>query len=293
MTNKEKEIIEKIKAEKLGEKDKEIIQKIEKYGVLKAKNISMLCGYNDVSYTRRRLLKMEKGNIVKSEQLGYEKIYMLTNKGKTAIGKSTKTFKINSLIFHYLSIGDVAAYLYIVSNVAENQIESDRELKVKFNSTTYHVPDLAIGDTCYEVELNQKSTKDILKNVRDNARNFKKQIWIIPNDKQGIRKQLKNIREELGTPKESLMFLSLDKIENYIDSYFENVKVGNYQKNQKKEVNESIVSITPNTKNETLQRFKESSVQAKKENEEKPRVTNKSHAKDILARQQAHQRFEV
>lgn len=257
MQNKDNEKIKKIKeTEATTDSDRQLLTMIDRYGIMRATDLAIISGYNTSKNVRARMLRLCRCGYAISVLVSHDKCYYLTARGKAEIDRQrSDTFRVTSHLYHYLACGRVAAYLYLNRDVAATQIISDRILKVRFPSPVYHAPDLAIGDTCIEVELHSKHLDDLRPNIKKNADSFSRQIWVYPRHLTSIKKNVTAIAQELGLSKDSITFMVYDDIEHEITTYFDEIKDGQKPKNTVKPNNPNIKAVAPKKQKSVLDKY--------------------------------------
>lgn len=166
-----------------------ILMVVDKFRILRALDIAWLAGYTDESYCRKILRNMVKSglmNVVKDKD-GYN-CYFLTGKGLREIGKESHIYEITYTTNHALDVARLGTYLYITKEAAYEDMFTDSDLR-KITRSGDHRPDIVLGDTAYEVELNHKKQQRLIQNITSNSR-YPKQLWVVPNQKKFIAKQL-------------------------------------------------------------------------------------------------------
>ena len=206
--NEEKRKREKIIS--LSEREKKMMEVIDKLRIARSEDLAWLCGYSDFSYCRKCLRKLEVNGFVNiaSDRKG-KKCYYLSGKGLNEIGKmNSHVYEISYNTNHELLVGRVCSYLKIVEGKNIDDMITDLMMKNMFKRKE-HRPDLIIDNVCYEVELNHKKIEKWEKNILSNER-FDRQVWIVPDDKRNIAKNLVAIAKRVAVDIE-ILYLSVIK----------------------------------------------------------------------------------
>ena len=209
---KKKKYNEKLsyKMPSLNERDYRMLMVINDFVCIRAWDIAIIAGFGSISYVNKRLLQFTRCGYIRSEYLQNEKIYTLTSKGKYAIGedgsKASQIFNFNSQTTHYLYTARVAAIQFAKNpNMSYASIITDKRLKEYMAKQTAdngvkleHRPDIVIGFSAYEIELNYKKYADLKANILNNSLAFQHQLWIVPKHLTTLREHIKKATKELG-----------------------------------------------------------------------------------------------
>ncbi len=178
------------------EKEIELMTLLGRTEVASSRTLSILAGSNELTADRKRLQKLIRGGFVDFKWHGGKKIYFLTAKGLGQVETSMRRLynPHGQVTDHSLLVADLAAYLHVKEKISADSIIFDREMEQikelkpvrRFAGVSEkrcdktHAPDLAIGSTCYEMELTQKSKARLAENYATNAALFAKQVWVVP-----------------------------------------------------------------------------------------------------------------
>ncbi len=200
----------------LQERDYIIFQKITKYRFLLARQVKILCDFVSQRTTNRRLKKLCDVGYLKKVYLlyGYPPIYSVTQKAKRAFNLEyiTKSIRIEQLE-HEIAVIDTSIYFQHVKNINEQKIQTERQAKhLSGFSKAKHRPDLTFDRVCIEIELNMKRDTLFEKNVKDNFKNFDKQIWVVPSTKKAVLHRLDKLRKRYP----NIEVLFLEEVQTYV-----------------------------------------------------------------------------
>lgn len=182
----------------LTEREYYVLQVIDRYRILWALDIAWLCGFTDESYCRKVLMRLIRfGFVQTTKDWNNHNCYYLTATGIREIGKSSREYEVSYTTNHSLLCGRAASWLHAVNGVDAMDMLTDTELKMILRNAD-HRPDLVMGDTAYEIELNHKSLDRLQTNMLSNEKLFGHQIWLVPDNKQYIRNNLLKVADSVA-----------------------------------------------------------------------------------------------
>lgn len=188
-----------------NEKNEFLLKILEKVTLANNIQLMILGGYRDPSVVRKRINKLIDGDYIKGEYQGSHKVYTLTQKGLGELEKTRKPYEITGTKSrHEELVAEAACWLYIRTGRGIMDMMFDHEMNsVNVFKNSGHKPDIAFSmHQALEVELTSKSThgdaskNGLLDNFRSNVKNYSKQIWIIPDNKPGLKKRLGELRDK-------------------------------------------------------------------------------------------------
>jgi len=180
-----------------------ILREIYRWRFLLSRHIMDLCGFSGQRATDRRLkILLEAGYIERNKILyGIPSLYRLSYKGKILIGVNKRIEKNNiEKIPHDIAVLDTVCYFLKKYQLKTSDVTSEKELHSADGfGRRSHKPDFVISlnekSYAFEVELTLKSKDRLTSNVKDNYRNYDKQIWIVPKEQMRIIKLLKEFQK--------------------------------------------------------------------------------------------------
>lgn len=186
---------------RLVERDRLVLWELERWRVMRAKEIKVLGGFNGdrVMYRRLRLL-IDYGYLERKRYIyGMAGIYTITNKGRKELQLPLKNQKVSiALIEHDLAVVDSYIYFKKRFSLDRKQVTSEKELREDFKPGT-HYPDFvfAIDDKtyCVEVEFTLKNKTRLENNIKSNYLKYDTQYWIIKKDSVRLMKLLQVFEE--------------------------------------------------------------------------------------------------
>lgn len=183
----------------ISDRDYRCLEIIYKLRISRATDIAWLAGYSDYTYCRKRLAVMEREGLLRTERdCKGAKCYYLTEAGLAKIGKYTsRVYEVSYTTNHALAVGDVCVWLYLTRQVSIYDMLVDIDL-MSLITGKVHRPDIVLGKSAYEVELNHKPMKKLLENIRSNEM-YTCQVWIVPDERRNIARNLKTAAEMVGT----------------------------------------------------------------------------------------------
>lgn len=197
----------------IREVDIKILQILSKYRIMTARAICILLGYKSERTIRYRLQRLVEMGLVYDERDGYKKVYFATQRGLREIGDDSRAYSVKGYeTYHTLMIAETAAYLYTQNDIASDDFQTEREVKLK----DAHYPDLIYGQIAVEVELNSKDNERLFANIKSNAKNFERQIWFLPPRLQTVYKRINDYAEKNGIDVEIIYLENmLDELKKY------------------------------------------------------------------------------
>lgn len=195
--------------------DIKILEVIYRFTCIRAWDVAVLAGIGSVSYTNRCLLRLYRCNLLESTYYAGEKIYAITAKGTSQIGKDPIYGGIEkhlSQINFYLSIARLAAVLFIKNDelhldsiITKRLLESEyKRSEKKEEKGIWSYPDLIIEKTAYQLATNGTKVlkKDSLRRaMQSNDLYFEKQIWVYNDQLPGQKNKLKEAQNVLSMDK--------------------------------------------------------------------------------------------
>ncbi len=176
--------------------DKEyiVLECLDKFDVVGARQIAILVGNKEESVPRRRVNDLIEDKLVKDCWKEGKKAYSLTGSGLNSLEKRRKEYVPGGFTTeHKLLISEVATFIHLRYGISFYSMYQDKDFN---NMSLGHAPDLAIGNICYEIELNSKTLSRLDKNFKINAKNFKTQIWVVPSRLKALQSNLKGLAKK-------------------------------------------------------------------------------------------------
>lgn len=181
-----------------------------------AKTITILTDNSDETYIRKILYRMEKEGYTDTTRTDTgKKVYYLTDKGIRELGERNRRYEPNSNLYHLLTIGTVCSYLRITQGAAPEDMITDIRAGAYIKAGR-HRPDIIHGCTAYEVELHSKAQDRETAAVYSNSLYYQRQIWIIPENRNGIIKGIRRASERTGAQVE---IITAETIERTVEAH--------------------------------------------------------------------------
>lgn len=177
-------------------RDRLIIYILAAFGLARLIDITILAGFNNYKYCSRKMKYLEGLKLVSSEYLDRQKVFYLTARGYSEIGKGKPTYKLNFSSLHDVEVCRIASYLYLKEGVSYADFLTDRQMKYMLKGSKIHRADLVLGEIAYEFEKTAKANERLKSNLRENKK-YLKQIWIVPSDKEFLAERIKRFSKEL------------------------------------------------------------------------------------------------
>lgn len=208
----------------MTKRDKQIVKYLYDFRFLSTTQIKELLKLSeqeiDIRYLQERLLILYQRNILdRNRNIIYkEYIYNLSDYGYQYYNEVAKRYiKFGGRnLKHELLVADTLIYLckfkgYSLSDymteedlllddieIVEEESMFNTEIEKVIEEKKYHLGDLVFSnDTVVEVELSRKRKSRLFNNLRQNERNYKKQIWIVYQDDKYIENTVKKFDEQI------------------------------------------------------------------------------------------------
>ena len=201
--------------ETVTEREYAVLLLIDRLRIARAVDIAWLGGYSDFSYCRKGLGKLHKMGLLQitRDAVGAN-CYYLSGQGLKAIGKGTShPYEISYTTNHALLVGRVCSWLRITEGAAPNAMLTDAILRAN-GSNQRHRPDIVLGRKAFEVELNHKPLGILMKNIQAND-SYGSQVWITPDSRPGIARNLLACAEKVGM---EIKVIPLSEIEKQVSA---------------------------------------------------------------------------
>ena len=193
-----------------------ILRIIERFRVVYAIHVAILAGLHSQTVARNILSKYEKQGFVKTGTDGQKKVYTITKRGLSQIGKRGKTYTLKGFsTYHRLCVADVACWLYLEYGISYRDLALDQDFRF---INAEHAPDLAFGATCVEVELNLKTQKRLHNNLAINSETYATQIWVIPDNLHSLQRNVLSYPVAGNGNKSNIIAESIEAIQNEINN---------------------------------------------------------------------------
>lgn len=177
----------------LNDRDMRLMRFINKYRVASIKSASLVCEFNSIQYTGRRMKKLVEYDYIAQQMMYYRypPFYKLTTKGQREIGIVGRAYKPSyTTALHYIGVGDIAAFLahkYGIDAIQEMYIDKDlrhnKEIVDKYQLETSHKPDIIFrhdGKSYFvEYERSRKGKNKTMENILMNHLSGVNQIWVV------------------------------------------------------------------------------------------------------------------
>ena len=185
---------------KLVDRDRKIIQEIDRWRVVQGRHIRELAGFSGQRACDRRLRKLVDGGYIIREKIlyGVAGIYRNTVKASKLERLANINRKIRiEQIRHDITVLDTVIYFHKNRGFEYGSIKSEIELHRQDGfGIRKHRPDFVIIDDgktiCVEVELALKSKTRFETIIKNNFLEYDKQIWVVPSLNTKIAKVLVN-----------------------------------------------------------------------------------------------------
>lgn len=199
----------------IKEREFRVLEIVDRLRICQAVDIAWLAGYTDYTYCRKKLGELENSGLLqwKRDPVG-AKCYFLTRKGLNEIGKhSSRPYEVSFTTNHTLVVARICTWLHIEHGANVFNMMTDMQLR-KYLFGRNHRPDILLYGAAYEAELNHKKMGDLTANILANSR-FDKQVWIIPNNKMAIARNLMTAAKAVEA---EISILGLNQIERAVAS---------------------------------------------------------------------------
>ena len=188
---------------------------VDRLRIARAVDIAWLGGYSDFSYCRKGLRKLHKMGLLQitRDAVGAN-CYYLSVQGLAVIGKKTShPYEVSYTTNHALLVGRVCSWLRITEGAAPNAMLTDAILRAN-GANQRHRPDIVLGRKAFEVELNHKPLGILMKNIQAND-SYGSQVWITPDSRPGIARNLLACAEKVGV---EIKVIPLSEIEKQVSA---------------------------------------------------------------------------
>lgn len=229
-----------------NERDEYIFWILSKLNCARVVDICWLAGFTDITYTRKKLLRLVRAGFIGYYVIDGYKCYYLLNKGMREIGQYGRVYEKSYTTYHVLEVARVCTWLYVSKGVSFEDCYTDKRLVTLFQNKNIHRPDIMCGKKVYEVERTVKTLDRLKKNIEAN-RAYEKQVWLMPKRKIQLKKNIQLIAERYGI--NNVEVLSLEQIEAEI----EKADVHKNVFRPKKTLEE--IEVTVHTKNDKLSKY--------------------------------------
>lgn len=187
----------------LSEKDLFLLNTLEKVTLATNRQLLILCGYHDPSVLRKRLNKLKAEGYITAEWFGDKLAYTLTQAGLAEIEKTRRPYEIRGTIKsdHEYLVTEAACWLYIKAGRSVCDMAFDHELNaMSVFKGLGHKPDIVFSaHQCLEMEISPKQTYGegkLADNFESNLGNYSRQIWVVPDHKQGLMARISDLAEK-------------------------------------------------------------------------------------------------
>lgn len=208
----------------MTKRDKQIVKYLYDFRFLSTTQILELLRLSDKDinkrYLQKRLRKLYQEDLVERNRniIYKEYIYNLNDYGYQYYNETSKRYiKFGGRnLKHELLVADTLIYLckFKAYSLADYMTEEDlllddveiieeesmfnTEVEKVIEEKKYHLGDLVFNnDIVVEVELSRKRKSRLFNNLRQNERNYKKQIWIVYRDDKYIENTIKKFDEQI------------------------------------------------------------------------------------------------
>lgn len=192
----------------MTEREHTVLNIIDKFRIVRALDLAWMAGYSDETYCRKCLRNMVNAgliNVVRDKD--GRNCYYLTGKGLREIGKESHVYEVTYTTNHALDVARLGTYLYITQDVGFEAVLTDLDLR-KTLGNGKHRPDIVLNNTAYEVELSHKKQQRLIQNISSNGL-YDRQVWVVPDQKRFIAKQLHSAAKYTLS---KIEILSLDRV---------------------------------------------------------------------------------
>lgn len=201
--------------ESISEREYGVLTVIDRLRIARAVDIAWLGGYSDFSYCRKGLGKLHKMGLLQitRDAVGAN-CYYLSGRGLSEIGKkASHPYEVSYTTNHALLVGRVCSWLKITEGADPNAMLTDAVLRAN-GSNQRHRPDIVLGRKAFEVELHHKPLRILEKNIQDND-SYGSQVWITPDSRSGIARNLLACSEKVGV---EIKVIPLSEIERQVSA---------------------------------------------------------------------------
>ncbi len=211
----------------ITEKDKFILEILEKVTLANNWQLMILGGYRDPSVVRKRLNRLKSEGYISSGWLGDHLVYTLKQAGLSELEKTRKPYDIRGIKSeHEELVTEAACYVYIKAGRSITEMLFDHELNsLKEVKETGHKPDIVFSlHQAVEVELSHKqmfgtgSKSGLEDNFLSNAEFYSRQLWIVPEHKPGLRARIQGLAKKHGVEK-SVSIISVENMKKAVKEY--------------------------------------------------------------------------
>lgn len=208
----------------MTKRDEQIVKYLYDFRFLSTTQILELLRLSDREinkrYLQKRLRKLYEEDLVdRNRNIIYkEYIYNLSDYGYQYYNEATKRYiKFGGRnLKHELLVADTLIYLckfkgYSLSDymteedlllddieIVEEESMFNTEIEKVVEEKKYHLGDLVFrNETVVEVELSRKRKSRLFNNLRQNAKNYQKQLWIVYRDDKYIENTIKKFDKQI------------------------------------------------------------------------------------------------
>lgn len=201
----------------LSEREHRVLEIVDKLRICRANDLAWLAGYTDFTYCRKCLKKLEEMRFVQTTRDSRgAKCYYLTSRGLTEVGKPrSHTYELSSTTNHALTVTKVCTWICATNDACIFDMVTDSGSRRKYASKA-HCPDIIYNGIAYEVELNHKKRSVLEANVLDN-RQFRQQIWIVPDSRNSIYNNLLLAAKVTATQVDVMKLSAIDEALSTLD----------------------------------------------------------------------------
>lgn len=184
-----------------------LMNTLEKVTLATNRQLLILCGYHDPSVIRKRLNRLKAEGYITADWMGDKLAYTLTQAGLSELEKTRRPYEMKGAIKseHELLVTEAAAWIYIKAGRSVFDMLFDHELNaLSAFQGLGHKPDIVFSaHQCLEMELSAKQTYGegkLADNFESNVNNYSRQIWVVPDHKQGLMARIKDLAEKHAVP---------------------------------------------------------------------------------------------
>ena len=214
-------VCELVKGIRLVDRDKKIIREIDRWRVCQGRHIRELAGFSGQRACDRRLRKLIDAGYISRQKIlyGVAGIYQNTSKA-TKIneeGLQNKNRKIRlEQIVHDIAVLDTAIFFWKEQGIELESIKTELELhRLDGFGVRRHRPDFVYNKdnkkVCVEIELALKSKHRFENIMRNNFKDYDRQIWIVPTKDSKIAKSLINMKKVYS----NIELLEISEVKKY------------------------------------------------------------------------------
>lgn len=179
---------------RLVERDYKIMYEIGRWGFMLGRHIKDMCGFSSVSACDKRLkLLIEAGFLSRKKYIyGIPSLYTLSHRGRILSGYNKRAVNIRiERINHDIYVLDTALWLMRKINITAKSIVTEHQLHAKDGfGVSKHYPDFVVVHNkmtyAVEIELSLKEKKRFEGIIRDNYKNYDRQVWVVPENQKKI-----------------------------------------------------------------------------------------------------------